>query len=368
MGDGFRVGAEKFFDKAMRPIKASIDLAALHDNLKAAQKLAPQSKLMAVLKANAYGHGLLRAAKKKKKAAGFAVLNIEDAMTLREAGFDQTILLLEGFFDREELRLVQEYHLATVVHQQEQLRLLLQAAPGKLDVHLKINSGMNRLGFKPTDFPDAMSALRQARPSCLTLMTHFATADEAAGVSDQLTLFREMTAGLSYPKSMANSAALIRYPQTHADWVRPGIMLYGATPFADRSAADIGVKPAMTLSSEIIAIQTLQSGDYVGYGGAYRADRSMRIGVVACGYADGYPRLAPSGTPVLVEGERVTTAGRVSMDMICVDLGKVPQARIGSPVELWGTGLPVDDVARSAGTVGYELLCAVAPRVPMTER
>ena len=352
----------------MRPIKAQIDLAALHDNLKMAQKLAPQSKVMAVLKANAYGHGLLRAANAMKKAAGFAVLNIEDAMLLREAGFDQTILLLEGFFDREELRLVQEYHLATVVHHEAQLRLLLQAGPGKLDVHLKINSGMNRLGFKPDDFPSAMSALRQARVASLTLMTHFATADESAGISAQLALFREITAGLSYPRSLSNSAALIRYPQTHADWVRPGIMLYGATPFADRSAADIRVKAAMTLSSEIIAIQNLASGDMVGYGGGFRADHSMRVGVIACGYADGYPRVAPTGTPVLVEGERVTTVGRVSMDMICVDLGNVPQARIGSPVELWGAGLPVDEVARSAGTVGYELLCAVAPRVPMTER
>ena len=352
----------------MRPIKATIDLAALHDNLQVAQKLAPQSKIMAVLKANAYGHGLLRAANAMKKAAGFAVLNIEEAITLREAGFDQTILLLEGFFDREELRLVHEYHLATVVHQQEQLRLILQAAPGKLDVHLKINSGMNRLGFKPDDFPSAISALRQARVASVTLMTHFATADEPAGVREQVSLFREITAGLSYPRSLSNSAALIRYPESHADWVRPGIILYGATPFADRSAADIGVKPAMTLSSEIIAIQNLRSGEMVGYGGNFRADHSMRIGVVACGYADGYPRLAPTGTPVLVEGERVPTAGRVSMDMICVDLSKVPQTRIGSPVELWGTGLSVDEVARSAGTVGYELLCAVAPRVPMTER
>ena len=352
----------------MRPIKARIDLAALHDNLRVAQKLAPQSKIMAVLKANAYGHGLLRAANALTKAAGFAVLNIEDAISLREAGFDQTILLLEGFFDREELRLVHEYHLATVVHQQEQLRLLLQVAPGKLDVHLKINSGMNRLGFKPDDFSNAMSALRQARLSSLTLMTHFATADEPAGVREQLTLFREITAGLSHPKSMANSAALIRYPETHADWVRPGIMLYGATPFPDRSAAEIRVKPAMTLSSAIIAIQNLQSGESVGYGSGFRADHSMRVGVIACGYADGYPRLAPTGTPVLVEGERVTTVGRVSMDMICVDLGKVPQARVGSSVELWGAGLPVDEVARCAGTVGYELLCAVAPRVPMTER
>ena len=352
----------------MRPIKAQIDLAALHDNLKVAQQFAPQSKVMAVLKADAYGHGVLRAANAMKKAAGFAVLNIEDAIKLREGGFDQTILLLEGFFDREDLRLVHEYRLASVVHQEEQLRLLVQAASPKLDVHLKLNTGMNRLGFKADEFPSALSALRQTRVASVTLMTHFATADEPAGVREQALLFREITAGLSYPRSLSNSAALIRYPETQADWVRPGIMLYGATPFADRSAADIGVKAAMTLSSEIIAIQNLKSGDCVGYGGNFRADRSMRIGIVACGYADGYPRLAPTGTPVLVEGERVTTAGRVSMDMICVDLSRVPQARIGSSVELWGANLPVDEVALSAGTVGYELLCAIAPRVPMIER
>ena len=323
---------------------------------------------MAVLKANAYGHGLLRAANALKKAAGFAVLNIEEAMALREAGFDQTILLLEGFFDREELRLAHEYRLATVVHQEDQLRLLLQAAPGKMDVHLKLNTGMNRLGFKPDDFPTALSALRQARLSNLTLMTHFASADEAVGVRDQLALFRELTAGLPHAKSLANSAALLRYPESHAEWVRPGIMLYGATPFANQSAAQCGLKPAMTLASEIIAVQHLHSGDRVGYGGQFVADHSMRIGVVACGYADGYPRLAPSDTPMIVEGERTGTVGRVSMDMICVDLSNVPGARIGSPVELWGASLPVDEVAKSAGTVGYELLCAVAPRVPMVER
>ena len=352
----------------MRPIQARIDLAALHDNLQVAQKLAPQSKLMAVLKANAYGHGLLRAANAMKKAAGFAVLNIEEAIALREAGFDQTILLLEGFFDREELRLVHEYRLATVIHQEDQLRLLLQAAPGKLDVHLKLNTGMNRLGFKPEDFPTALSALRQARLSNLTLMTHFASADEPAGIRDQLALFRDLTAGLPHAKSLANSAALMRYPESHAEWVRPGIMLYGATPFPDRSAAQYGLKPAMTLTSEIISVQHLQSGDQVGYGGQFVADRSMRIGVVACGYADGYPRLAPTGTPVLVEGERTGIVGRVSMDMICVDLSNVPGARVGSSVELWGATLPVDEVAKFAGTVGYELLCAVAPRVPITER
>ena len=352
----------------MRPIQARIDLAALHDNLKVAQKLAPQSKLMAVLKANAYGHGLLRAANAMKKAAGFAVLNIEEAIALREAGFAQTILLLEGFFDREELRLVHEYRLATVVHQEDQLRLLLQAAPGKMDVHLKLNTGMNRLGFKPEDFPTALSALRQARLSNLTLMTHFASADEPAGIGDQLTLFRDLTAGLPHAKSLANSAALMRYPESHAEWVRPGIMLYGATPFPDRSAAQCGLKPAMTLSSEIISVQQLNAGDKVGYGGQFVADRSMRIGVIACGYADGYPRVAPAGTPVLVEGERTGMVGRVSMDMICVDLSNVPGARVGSSVELWGAALPVDEVAKSAGTVGYELLCAVAPRVPIAER
>ncbi len=351
----------------MRPIQARVDIAALYHNLQVAQRYAPQSKVMAVLKANAYGHGLLRAARALDKAAGLAVLNIEEAVALREAGFRQTILLLEGFFDDEELRAVREYRLATVVHGEEQLRRLLRAGASDLDIHLKINTGMNRLGFRPRAMASALSALRQTRLANLTLMTHFASADEATGVRDQLEVFKQVAGGLPYPKSLANSAALLRYPETHADWVRPGIMLYGASPFADQPAAAFDLKPVMTLASEIIAIQSLEAGESVGYGSTFSADRAMRIGVVACGYADGYPRHAPSGTPILVESARTATVGRVSMDMLMVDLSPVPQARVGSPVTLWGEGLPVDQVAARSGTVGYELLSKVTARVPMRE-
>jgi alanine racemase len=352
----------------MRPIHAHIVLGALHDNLQLAQRRAPNSRVFAVIKANAYGHGLLRSAHALEKAAGFALLNIEDAIQLREAGYTQTILLLEGFFDEQELRLAAEYRLATMLHSDEQLRMLLRAShTGKLDIHLKLNTGMNRLGFKPEQFGGVLAALRQARIGSLTLATHFATADEAAGVKQQLTLFRQLTAALPYPKSLANSAALLRYPETHAEWVRPGIMLYGASPFTDQSAGELGLKPAMTLASKLIAVQELRAGEPVGYGAAFKAEASMRVGIVACGYADGYPRHAPSGTPILVEGVRTRTLGRVSMDMLCADLSAVPAARAGSPVTLWGEGLPVDEVAKAAGTVGYELLCALAPRVPVTE-
>ena len=248
---------------------------------------------------------------------------------------------------------------------------MLRAAPtgAKLNVLLKLNTGMNRLGFTESTFPDAMSALRDcAAVADITLMTHFANSDDARGVAWQMETFNRVTQGSRLPRTLANSAALLRYPQTHADWVRPGIMLYGASPFADVSADALGIKPVMTLTSRIIAIQHLNPGDTVGYGGTYTAHQPTRIGVVACGYADGYPRHAPTGTPVRVGDAMATTVGRVSMDMLCVDITALPQAQVGSSVTLWGKGNPVDDVAAAAGTVGYELLCALAQRVPVDER
>jgi alanine racemase len=237
-----------------------------------------------------------------------------------------------------------------------------------VNVFVKLNTGMNRLGLSLARFwamYDRLKASKSVRG--LTLMTHFANADGPQGIKEQLTKFNALTAGIRLPKSLANSAALLRYPETHADWVRPGIMLYGATPFADQSAIALGLQPAMTFSSKIITMQNLQAGDSVGYGGQFQADRPMRVGVVACGYADGYPRHAPTGTPILVAAQRTRTLGRVSMDMLCVDLTDIPAADIGSPVELWGAGIAVDEVALAAGTVGYELLCAIAPRVPVME-
>lgn len=322
---------------------------------------------MAVIKANGYGHGLLRVAEALAGADGFALLDITDAIRLREAGYRQTILLLEGFFEASDLELVAEYELTCVIHSEWQIALL-DACPRRsaLDVWLKVNSGMHRLGFAPEQVAVAMEQLRRhAAVREITLMSHFAFADEARGVSGQLELINDIAAQYRVARSCANSAALLRYPATHGDWVRPGIMLYGASPFADTTAQSLGLKPAMTLSSRIIATQDLRAGDEVGYAGLFRADRTMRIGIVACGYADGYPRHAPTGTPVLVDGCASTLLGRVSMDMLCVDLTAIPQACAGSLVTLWGAGLPIEVVATAAGTISYELMCALTARVPV---
>ncbi|MDD2913747.1 MAG: alanine racemase [Gallionella sp.] len=349
-----------------RPIQAHINLSALENNLQAARRRTA-ARIMAVIKANGYGHGLSRVAEALSAADGFALLDIQDAVQLREAGFRQQILLLEGFFDAEDLALAAEYDLACVIHSAEQLALL-DAYPKRntLDVWLKVNSGMNRLGFTPPQVAQVMEQLRRHRAVReITLMTHFANADEARGVAEPLALFTQLAASYKMPRSLANSAALLRYPETHGDWVRPGLMLYGASPFADVGAQQLGLKPAMTLRSRIIAVQELRAGDEIGYGALFRAEHPMRIGIVACGYADGYPRHAPNGTPILVDGQHTQTLGRVSMDMLFADLSKLPQAGVGSAVTLWGDGLPIEEVARAAGTASYELMCALTARVPV---
>ena len=353
----------------MRPIQARIHLSALSHNLEVVRHHAPQSGVMAVIKANGYGHGMLRVAQALASADGFAVLRTDEAVALRQAGYTQRILLLEGFFDGGELPLLANQGLSTVVHCSEQVEMLCRASlAAKVEVFLKLNSGMNRLGFRPDAFLAALERLRACpNVSGVTLMTHFATADEAAGIGEQLLRFRQAADGLALPHSLANSAAILRYPEAHADWVRPGIMLYGGSPFADQPAAALGLQPAMTLVSQIIATQTLEAGESVGYGGLFRATERTRIGVVACGYADGYPRHAPTGTPVRVNGQLTRTLGRVSMDMLCVDLTPISDAGIGSPVTLWGKELSVDAVAQAAGTISYELLCALAERVPVVE-
>lgn len=352
-----------------RPITATINLAALAHNLGVARTHAPHAKVFAVIKANAYGHGLLRAAGALRAADGFAVVEFDAALRLRAAGYAQRIVLLEGFFDRRELTEGAARRLATVVHSEDQLRLLDGLAAGsRLDVLLKINSGMNRLGFAP-DAVARVYARLQEHPGVgkVTLMSHFADADGARGVDWQMETFERAVAGIAAPRSLANSAATLRHPATHFDWVRPGIMLYGSSPFVDQSAAALGLQPVMTLASEIISVCELQPGDTVGYGGLFRAEKPMRIGVVACGYADGYPRHAPNGTPVLVGDRLAGTVGRVSMDMLCVDITGLPDAGTGTRVVLWGEGNPVDDVATASGTVSYELLCALAARVPVVE-
>ena len=351
----------------MRPLEARISLSALAHNLEVARRHAGSAKILAVVKAGAYGHGLVRSARALAEADGYAVLNVDEAVLLRQLGIEKPILMLEGPFDAEDLRACAEFNLMPVLHSPHQLAWLQQAA-APLSVFLKFNTGMNRLGFPLAEFEKILERARaEAKVSQITLMTHFATADEDFGIDWQWRNFIVRAGASGLPVSAANSAALLRYPETRRDWVRAGIMLYGASPFADVSAAELDLRPAMTLHSRIIALQQLKPGEAAGYGLTYMADAPTRAGIVACGYADGYPRHAPTGTPVLVNGRRTRTLGRVSMDMLAVDLTAIPEAGIGSPVLLWGEGLPVEEVARAAGTISYELLCALAPRVVLKE-
>ena len=349
-----------------RPLHAQLSLPALRANLARARELAPGTQMLAVVKANAYGHGLMRLLPALEDADGLALVELDAAIALRVAGYSRRILLLEGFFTADELPEIAERRMAVVVHSEAQLRMLERSRlPKPVEVFIKINTGMNRLGIAPGDVVEMVERLNNcASVSVLRLMTHFARADEDYGISEPLAIFNAACRGMPFPRSLANSAGVVRHGEIGGEIIRPGIMLYGASPHASDSAESIGIRPVMTLRSEIIAVQSLGQGDTVGYGGSYTATRACRIGVVACGYADGYPRLAPYGTPVLVQGRKARLAGRVSMDMITVDITELPEANVGSPVVLWGDGLPVDEVARAASTVGYELLCAVAPRVP----
>ena len=348
-----------------RPILAQINLAALRANLGIARQRAAGAQVLAVVKANAYGHGLARVLPALAEADGLALLELEAAVALRELHYARRIVLLEGFFAADELTEIAARRLAVVVHHIDQVRMLETATLSRpLEVFIKVNSGMNRLGFKPEDVHAVTERLsKTASVAALRLMTHLARAEEDDGLQEQMKVFEGACKGLPYPRSVANSAGVLRFDEVGGEYVRPGIMLYGSSPFPYDTAEALGLAPVMTLRSELIAIQELKANASVGYGGGYTAARAHRIGVVACGYADGYPRHAPNGTPVLVCGKKVRTAGRVSMDMMTIDLTDVPEAVMGSPVTLWGEGLAVDDVAAAASTVGYELLCAVAPRV-----
>ena len=351
----------------MRPIRARIDSGALRHNLGVAKRKAPRSRVWAVVKANAYGHGLARAAKALAAADGLGLIELDAAIELRRAGERRPILLMQGFYSAKELEPIAANSLAIVVHDAEQLAMLEKSRlPAKVAVYAKLNTGMNRLGFAEQQFRDALARLARCAAE-VTLMTHFADADGKRGVRWQLERFEQATAGMGLPRSLANSAAVLRYPEAHGDWVRPGIMLYGCSPFPDESADKLGLRPVMTLSSELIAVRELQEGDSVGYGCTFTAREPTRIGVVACGYADGYPRHAPTGTPIVVAGKRTRTVGRVSMDMLFADLTGIPNAAVGSSVILWGEHVSADEVAASAGTVSYELLCALSPRVPVSE-
>lgn len=348
-----------------RPIIASISRSAFAHNLQQVRQAAPKARLWAVIKANAYGHGLLTAATALASADGFAILTLDDALRLRGAGWQKPVLLLEGVFSAEDYEVCAAHDLTPVIHDERQLRWLDGAQLSRpLAIYVKINTGMNRLGLAPESLTSSLQRLRQmTQVRELTLMTHFALADVDGGTAAQFAVFQRASAGSGLPACLANSAAILSARATHADWVRPGIMLYGSSPFADRTASELGLQAVMTLSSELIAVQSVRAGDTVGYGGRFVAERPMRIGVVACGYADGYPRHAPDGTPILVHGRHTRLIGRVSMDMLTVDLEHIPEAAPGSPVELWGSQVPVDAVAASAGTISYELLAALAPRV-----
>ena len=356
-----------------RPLIATVHIDALRHNLMIARRQTPQAKIWAVVKANGYGHGLARAMRGFDAADGLALIEPEGAHLLRELGWRKPILLLEGCFDAADTELAARLQLDLTIHCEEQLVLFERTHfPIPVNVHLKMNTGMNRLGFKPANFIGAYHRLR-AHPAVgsLTLMTHFANADAnsdvALSVTEQMRRFSLACDGLEGAWSISNSAANLRYPALRSDWVRPGIMLYGGA-VGMGAASDAGLLPAMTLQSELIALQQLDAGDAVGYASTFIAPRSMRIGVVACGYADGYPRHAPTGTPILVDGTMSHVVGNISMDMLTVDLTPIPHARVGSVVTLWGEGLPIDQVAHAAGTIGYELMCALTPRVRMVER
>jgi len=346
----------------------------LRHNLDRVRRSALDSRVWAVVKANAYGHGIERVYEAFRAADGIALLDLAEAERVRALGWRGPILLLEGVFEPRDLELCSRLDLWHAVHCDEQIDMLAAHKTQQPQrVFLKMNSGMNRLGFPPERFRSAWTRL-DALPQVdeISLMTHFSDADGARGIAHQVEVFERVTQDLPGERSIANSAAILRHAsQTRADWVRPGIVLYGSAPdFPEHDAAHWQLQPGMSLSTRLIGIQQLQAGDSVGYGSSFRAEGPMRIGVAAVGYADGYPRHCHTGTPVLVDGVRSRMVGRVSMDMITVDLTPVPQAGFGSEVTLWGNGprgslLPIDEVAQAAGTVGYELMCAVAPRVPV---
>ncbi|KMJ46338.1 alanine racemase [Xenorhabdus khoisanae] len=351
-----------------RPILATIHLEAFRHNLSVIRQKVGNSKVWSVVKANAYGHGLDRVWQSLIQTDGFALLDMNEAIYLREQGWQGPILLLEGFFKPSDLDIINEYRLTTAVHSYWHLEEIEKTRLDKpIDIYLKLNSGMNRLGFTPAEFPQIVSKARGIKNvNSVTLMAHFANSDNEVGVDEQFAVVEGLQMN-SLAYCLANSGAVLWHPKTHGDWVRPGIILYGASPSGKWcDIADIGLKPTMTLQSEIIAVHELPKGEKIGYGSRYTTQKPMRVGTVACGYADGYPRHAPTGTPVMVDGIRTQLLGAISMDMMTVDLTPCPQANIGSTVELWGTKLPVDEVAESAGTIGYELLCALAKRVPVT--
>jgi alanine racemase len=359
-----------------RPVEAIVHTEALAHNLTRARAAAPEAKVWAIVKANAYGHGIERAYAGLKGADGFALLDLAEAERVRALGWRGPVLLLEGCFEARDLELCSRLNLWHTVHHEAQIDwLAAHKTHAPHQVFLKMNSGMNRLGFRPAAYQHAwrrLSGLTQVES--IALMTHLSDADGSRGIAHQLAVFEEAARELPGERTLANSAATLRFApgseNVRGDWVRPGIMVYGSSPdFPDKNIADWGLQPTMSLRAEVIAVQDLKAGEQVGYGSRFTADRDMRLGVIACGYADGYPRVVPDGTPVLIGEVRTRLVGRVSMDMITIDLTPAPEARVGSVATLWGASpagavLPIDEIAQAAGTVGYELMCALAQRVP----
>lgn len=351
-------------------IRAVVDAAALRHNLRQVRKAAPDSRVMAVIKANAYGHGLVPAAKAFAEADGFAVARLEEGLALRAAGLANRILLLEGVFSKGQLALAARERFELMVHSFEQLDLLdgLESAH-PVTAWVKVDSGMNRLGFRLEEFAAAYDRLRrnarvQAEPA---LATHLASADDRRDPKTrvQLEAFANATAGLPGARSIANSAGVLAWPTARADWVRPGLMLYGVSPFASGTGTELGLRPAMTLRTEVIAVKNVRAGESVGYGGTWTAPRDTRMAVIAAGYGDGYPRGLPAGAPLLVGGRRASLVGRVSMDMITADVTDLPAVAVGDPVVLWGGEVPVEEVAAHANTIAWDLLCGVSQRVQL---
>jgi len=357
-----------------RPCHAVLNLNALQHNVHRIRTCMPRQKIMAVVKANAYGHGSIAVAQTLAPYVdAFAVSCLEEALQLREQSIHQPILLLEGFFTPDELPLIVRHDLQIVLHHPEQVAYLCKAKLHQpITVWVKIDTGMHRLGFLPSVFPSVWQQLRDCQQVAQPprVMTHLACADERDNPysTHQFQQFRRLTESLATETSVANSAGILAWPNLQADWVRPGIMLYGVSPFADTVAAEEGLRAVMALYSELISIKTCQAGDTISYGATWRCPTAMPVGVVAAGYADGYPRHMPMGTPVLVNGQPVPLIGRVTMDMMMVDLRTQPHAQVGDPVELWGPHLPVERLAVRAGTIGYELLCNVGQRVQKITR
>lgn len=351
----------------MRPTQVTINLKALQHNLKRVRHYAPDSRVIAMVKANAYGHGMTQVVSALQEADAFGTCCLEEALVVREQCPTHPIILFEGFFDPAELALINEKQFELVIHHQWQLNCLKQAPKdATFKVWLKVDSGMRRLGFLPHEVQEAMTQL-QAIPqvSQIRLMTHFANADDVENPATQVQteIFNRTCEGFEVPRSLANSAGIVAWPATQAQWVRPGIMLYGSNPLLTGTAEHFQLQPAMTLTSQLIGMKQCKKDDLVGYGSTWRCPEDMTIGLIPIGYGDGYPRHVPNGTPVLINGAQVPLVGRVSMDLITVDLRACPQAELGDTVTLWGEGLPAETIAKHADTIAYELFCNVTPRV-----